>query len=62
MGPGHEAFGIAGAGAEEAVVHPLSLAELCPVPSSSHRTRKCSPTAPEDGQEQTLAGNVLGWG
>lgn len=42
MGPGQEALGIAGAEAEEAVVHPLSSAKLCPVPSSSYRTRMFS--------------------
>lgn len=36
-GPGREAPGMAGAGAEEALVHPLSSAELRVVPSSSHR-------------------------
>lgn len=39
MGPGQEALEIPRAGAGEAVVHPLSSAELCPVPSSSLRTR-----------------------
>lgn len=48
-GPGHEALGIAGAGTEEAVVHHLSSAELCTVPSSSHRTRMCSLAAPHNG-------------
>lgn len=39
MEPGQEALEIPRAGAGEAVVHPLSSAELCPVPSSSLRTR-----------------------
>ena len=54
MGPGREAPRMAGAGAEEALVHPLSSAELWMVPSSSHRTRMCSPVAPHNGYGQTL--------
>lgn len=49
MGPGLQALGMAGAGAEEAVVHPLSSAELCTVPSFSDRTRMCSLAALHNG-------------
>lgn len=41
MGPGQEALEIPRTRPGEAVVHPLSSVELCPVPSLSLRTRIC---------------------